>query len=251
MAEKNSMAIKQCILQYLLNGDFQFRTNASSELYQRLESEIKKKIDGDDSSYLKFEEIFNELVMKKILVIESGTIKELGIPAIEYALNHNVFDQKFLIKKIFDIKESLLHTQIALVEQYEDMDKLKDDIDIKIKKHEDKINNFDKNILTIMSLLIGAFSIIGFNFDGITNIINSDRELEVWEYVGGIAICNFCIIFSLYFLLCLINKIVNKDNSECKNIKILSSHFNFFSFNLSLFFIVIIVVIILGCFIIA
>lgn len=72
-----------------------------------------------------------------------------------------------------------------------------------------KVNNIHTQILSIMAILIAAFSIIGFNFTAIKTVIEKGKELSVWEYISAIGVINLSIALTLYFLFYLVSKITN------------------------------------------
>lgn len=199
MTDKARKVIENCILKYLFKNEFKFNANASLELYQYLNEKINSKNEYD-LNYSEFEIVFNELVNINILIIRSGKIEKLSISAIEYAIDRNIIKLKDLISDIYTTKQSMIDVNEALIVGYENIPELTKDIEKKIESHEEKINKFDKDILTIMSLLLGAFSIIGFNIQGIGDIIKNAKCFKIWEYIGSIVIYNVCIMMSLYFL---------------------------------------------------
>ncbi|GAA0124786.1 hypothetical protein UT300019_06880 [Clostridium sp. CTA-19] len=185
---------------------------------------------------------------EKYALIKYITVNELEEHSkkIRERIDIKFFDYSKLIKvsdeKIKDLEQrnEKVNDIISDINQ-----NLKESID-KIKEHEKNIKSFNNNIISIMSILIAAFSIIGFNIGGIKFLVENKSLVKPWEYAGCIAIINLSIVSSLYFLFYMIDKIINKDTSFTKQ-----KNKSIFNKKLSSFICITMIVIVVLCFFIA
>lgn len=103
----------------------------------------------------------------------------------------------------------------------ENIEKIRDDAENELNEQRNKINKFYTDIISIMAILIAAFSIIGVNISGIKFISENIEILPIWEYVISIATINLCLITSLFFMFLFLKKIVfpSKQGKQEKNIR--------------------------------
>lgn len=109
-------------------------------------------------------------------------------------VNSNLFikNQK-LVKELEETKfeQENIKNKIELMH-----DNLKDEV----KKHKTKIHSFYKDIITILSILVATFSVIGVNLNVIPNINNN--------LIGKVLLINLSLIFVISSMFFIIKKLV-------------------------------------------
>lgn len=218
----------------------------------------KEEEDGYIISLEAVEYVFNKLIENELIeenvngktysFIEivltpkgKAEVLEKGYIGIQEAISYTDY--------IYD--KSIEHTNTSfqkLNELSKELDSKQKKFDTQILKQQEKIRNFNSNILTIMGILIAAFAIIGFNIGGIKFLVGDKEVLMLWKYIGGIVAINISMIMSLYFLFYLINRVVNTESNEEDSSCEKKKGFNIF--NGSVVFIIFLIFIgaVIGCF---
>lgn len=266
--------IEKHILQYLFTHDeFNFKfDNAGFNLYETIANDIQKELNISILGTDEFEKVLNDLIEKKMVEkkydkesggLKNGTLKlSFATSVREYILQQDYIGTKEIIdyinNKYFETIKGFM-AQFKRIENLEkDLENQKNELLSKIDEEDKKIAYFNNSIISIMAILIAAFSIIGFNIGGIKYIVSNNEVLKPWEYAGGIALINLSIVFSLYFLFYLLNKIVNP-NTSGKSIQATTGDdkqphkrlLSIFNNKIVIFLLVIIIILISICFFIA
>ena len=257
MEEKK--VIEKHILRYLyIHKKFKFIINPGYYLYKEISYNLEKELEVSIVDLDEINNILEKLVESKLLDIEYNddvlkkggiiSVKDYGSTILDYMIDNGYVD----IKLSFDYTDQYYSNTIdGLMKQIEKLKQLEQNIIYerdclldKISIQEKQIKDFYNNILNILGILVAVFSIIGFNIGGIKFIVGTDEIMKPWVYAGSIGVINLCIIFSIYFLLSLVNKIINP--KECENRK-----YNIFSTKTLALLLLMIIIIIVSCFIIA
>lgn len=180
----------------------------------------------DELNYIvRVNDNFNEDYITVDYMEEMGFLNPAVLAKSSYSQNLSNFcisdNQKNNLEKFIANCNTITSTNILEVKTL--LSSTSKDLDEKINEHEDQIKSFYGNILTILSILIAAFSIIGFNIGGVKDILSSQEILSSNELVGSIVVINISTVFSLYFLLYLIDKIVNGRKGEKHTSRIFSN----------------------------
>lgn len=273
MEEKKNL-IEKYILRFLF-GRNQYQNFPKRETLQHV---ILKQIKQKDDNVIQEDVnlVFKELKKRKIIIIEeidfeiSSEVKASEVEDLKsftlttegrrYAIQKGYIAQIDLFEYIdtytnifsdYNERQGKVNKNVReLEEKIVELKKYTNPLSEKISLHEKKIKNFNNSIISIMAILIAAFSIIGFNIGGIKFIVESKNTMKIWEYAGSIGTINLCIIISLYFLFYLLNKIVNpginsnsinKENNTKKG-------FDIFSIEFAKNVLLIVIVIIVFCF---
>lgn len=221
--------IEKHILRYIfIHGKYEFKGEPKFELYKRLSQNIEKELDAVVVGIDDFYNVFDKLVADDMIkvkyedekaILKSGTIEAcISFRMRDYVLENGYVELKeafqYVDQKYCDVIEIFMNQFERMKKTENDLRMQKDELLEKIHDQEKQIKNFYNNILTILGILVAAFSIIGFNIGGIKFIVGSDEELEPWIYAGSIGIINLCIIMSLYFLFALVNKVINTNEDK-------------------------------------
>jgi hypothetical protein len=271
MNEKEKV-IEKHILKYLFTRDeFNFKyDNAGFDLYETIGTSIEKELNTGILAIDDFKKVLDDLIEKKMVEKKYDRKSEEltnGILKLNFVTREYVLQQGYIeIKEIIDYIDNKYYVTIEIFKvQLQKMKCIKSDLEdqkkelsAKIYEQDQKIKNFNNSIISIMALLIAAFSIIGFNISGIKFIVGNSEILKPWEYAGSIAILNLSIVFSLYFLSYLLNKIINsKDMSDSRqsiskgNEQPSKKPFNIFNNKLVMFISIMFILLILICFFVA
>lgn len=266
--------IEKHILQYLFTHDeFNFKyDNAGFDLYEIIGTSIAKELNISILGSDDFKKVLDDLIEKKMVEkkydkesgqFKNGTLKlNLTSSVREYVIEQGYVTTEVTINyidnKYFDTIKMFM-AQIKRLESLEsDLENQKKELLSKIDEQDQQIRNFNNSIISIMAILIAAFAIIGFNIGGIKFIAGNNEVLKPWEYAGSIALLNLSIVFSLYFLFYLLDKIINSKTTN-NNRQVISEDntqpnkklFNIFDNKLVMFLLTIIIIMILICFFIA
>lgn len=266
--------IEKHILQYLfIHDEFNFKfDNPGFSLYEAIGKSIEKELNISILDIDDFKKVLDDLIEKKMVEkkydkegegFKNGTLKlSFSTSVREYILQQGYIATKEIIDYIDNKYYETIRGFMAQIKRMEslesDLENQKKELLSKIDEQDQKVRNFNNSIISIMAILIAAFAIIGFNIGGIKFIVGNNEALKPWEYAGSIAILNLSIVFSLYFLFYLLNKIINpkamanKGQAISENNKQSSKKlFNIFNNKLVIFLLTIIIVMILICFFIA
>lgn len=225
--KENEKIIHQEVLKYLNRfGSFRTKEDLKNEFYKKLfgEKDFYSTKDSDISA-LEFGGVFDEMKEKGWIRIVDG-ISEKNQESmvvsctekkrfLEFCLTQEVFTLEDATKYVYQSQiENSNEQKNSLVELNEKMRKQSGKIFFRLTGQDKKIKEFYTNILGILGILIAVFSIIGFNIQGIGSILDHSNNVEIWNYVGGIAVINICVVISIYLLFYLINKIINKKEEK-------------------------------------
>lgn len=253
------------------------------ELFSRLEYKEEEKYwlltNFNEHISKIYKEIYNKFISKDEISKVIENLKENNIIEIkenkeekvkfyslttkgrEYALDNEYITNNEITRYSTDIYYKLLgyfaDLGMSLTESKKDIINLNNNVNEikevlipsvkKVKEHETNIKSFYNNIISIMSILIAAFSIIGFNIGGIKFIVENKDLIKPWEYAGSIGVINLGIIVSLYFLFYLLNIIVNPNNEERPKPK----KINIFNNKVAIFLLIAFIILVSICFFIA
>lgn len=221
--------VRQKVLTYLnQSGDFKTTGDLYNEFYKALFGEENfYSIEEDTICALEFGCELKEMTERRWIRIVEGIPGKDQESSVESCVSEKEFLSFCLKEKIFTSEQAMNYMyqrqckqDASIVDQEERLNKLEQSnntyetrISKKIKKQDKKIREFYTNILNILGILIAVFAIIGFNIQGIGKVIDSSNTLSLWNYIGGIAVINICIVLSMYLLFYLINRVINKNKS--------------------------------------
>lgn len=217
----------KCIEKNILSFIFTKDKFKEDEYTNKIHYKISDSLKDDLGNYVPNDEIdkvLSDLIDKKYIDRYTDNTLHLCPQGLEYALNSNYITPKDIINYCDTLNTRQLDCVLAISKYLKTLEnesnKQKEIVDKKILNINDKISNFYNNIISIMALLIAAFSIIGFNIGGIKFIVSNTEILPIWKYVLGILVINVSIVISLFAIFYLLQKIINPDKSLFKFRKI-------------------------------
>ncbi|MBP2028655.1 hypothetical protein J2Z35_002485 [Acetoanaerobium pronyense] len=145
-------------------------------------------------SILNINDRLNEITIEMLKQGEKdkSCISKYGMLAINsYLLNKN----KETIDEINNFKNDIIN--------------LKEEIE----QHKGIINNFNSHILTIMTILITVFSIIGINL-GTIKFLGEVLIEDVLLYIGTLIAVNVSLLMTLYCMFYLLNNVINRTTTN-------------------------------------
>ncbi len=210
----------KCIEKNILSYIFKKNGFKEDEFTNKIHFKISDSLKEDWGNLIskdEIEKVLSDLIDKKYVDRSDDNTLKVYSSGLKYALMNDYISKADIIDYCNLLNS--LHMDLDLA-QFKNLQQLskelseqKDVVEEKISNVNDKISNFYNNIISILALLIAAFSIIGFNIGGIKFIVTNSEVLPVWQYVVSIGVVNLCIIVSLFFVFYLVQKIINPNRS--------------------------------------
>jgi len=102
----------------------------------------------------------------------------------------------------FDIKEKMIYKNYNY--KIKDLTSVNEQLVKNTKRLEGIVSDFNKNIISIISLLIAAFSIIGLNINNVSNMISLE----------AIVVTNLSLVYALLFIFWIVDRIVLRSKDD-------------------------------------
>lgn len=204
--------IEKNILSYIFKNDEFKEDEYTNKIHYKIYNSLS--LDWENTaSYDEIDRTLSVLIDKNYIYRNKDNVLRITSSGLEYSLNNNYIEERDIIdycKTLYSRQfDFMINEGRNIIILKKNLNEQKNIVDKKLTEVNTKISNFYNNIISIMALLIAAFSIIGFNISGIKFIAANSEILPIWKYVISILVINLSIIASLFSIFYLIQKIIN------------------------------------------
>ena len=214
----------RCIEKHIISFLFKKNGFQENEYTDKVHYKISDQLRKDWGSFISNDEIdivLSNLIESKFIFRNNENFLRITTDGLNYALANTYIGIGNVINYCDTLHSKQLDYTISqfksLGDLKERLEQQKKELDEKTTELDSKISSFYNNIISIMALLLAAFSIIGFNISGIKFIVANTETLPGWTYVGSIMIINISIIVSLFCVFRLVQNIVYPGYIKAQN----------------------------------